>query len=623
MESTSRRDLLLGAAAASTASIMGIPMEVLAAAAKAKGGTLVFGSTQKPRHLNSAVQSGIATMMPAAQLFAFPLRMGSDWKPRPYLAERWETSPDGRSITLHLRKDAVFHDGKPITSEDVQFSVETVRDNHPFKTMLAPVNGVTMPDKHTAVIRLAQPHPALTLAMTTSFLPIIPKHVFGDGQNIKRHPMNAKPVGSGPFKLVEWKPGQHLILERFDKFFEKDAPALDRMILREFKDSASLILAFEKGEIDFTNLLVDPRDLARVRKVPGVQIVEPDAEAIGPLCWLAFNTKNDKLKDKRVRQAISYAIDRKFIADKIHGGIHGSATGPIANGSPFHTDKVEHYALNLAKANSLLDAAGMKRGANGTRMQLTVDSIPGVPDMKAFQEYLKPQLAKVESMSSCGCRPTFRPGRVAWPATRSRPRWTRWNWGDPVIGVHRTWISSNIRKGVIWSNTQSYPTREWMRSVPSGGHNARHGQTQEARAELQRIVVDDCPVAFMEWTGRTAYRPDVKNVQRSVWGMMMPFDKQSSLTGAQPPPMAGASARPKSSPAPRPCREIRVADRQAPHLCDRPDRGGARDQFRADPCRCRAIPRSSSRARWGGLTPRCLTRSARPTAWTSRSTSSS
>ncbi|MCP5266094.1 MAG: ABC transporter substrate-binding protein [Burkholderiaceae bacterium] len=529
MESTSRRDLLLGAAAASTASIMGIPMEVLAAAAKAKGGTLVFGSTQKPRHLNSAVQSGIATMMPAAQLFAFPLRMGSDWKPRPYLAERWETSPDGRSITLHLRKDAVFHDGKPITSEDVQFSVETVRDNHPFKTMLAPVNGVTMPDKHTAVIRLAQPHPALTLAMTTSFLPIIPKHVFGDGQNIKRHPMNAKPVGSGPFKLVEWKPGQHLILERFDKFFEKDAPALDRMILREFKDSASLILAFEKGEIDFTNLLVDPRDLARVRKVPGVQIVEPDAEAIGPLCWLAFNTKNDKLKDKRVRQAISYAIDRKFIADKIHGGIHGSATGPIANGSPFHTDKVEHYALNLAKANSLLDAAGMKRGANGTRMQLTVDSIPGVPDMKAFQEYLKPQLAKVGIDVVVRVSPDFPTWarRVAGHAFEATVD-SVWNWGDPVIGVHRTWISSNIRKGVIWSNTQSYSNPRVDAICAEAGTTLDTAKRKKLYAELQRIVVDDCPVAFLwEWTGRTAYRPDVKNVQRSVWGMMMPFDKQS------------------------------------------------------------------------------------------------
>jgi len=91
------------------------------------GGTLVIGSTQVPRHLNGAVQSGTATALPSAQLFASPLRYDADWKPQPYLAESWELAPDGKSLTLHLRGDAVFHDGKPVTSEDVAFSIMAVK----------------------------------------------------------------------------------------------------------------------------------------------------------------------------------------------------------------------------------------------------------------------------------------------------------------------------------------------------------------------------------------------------------------------------------------------------------------------------------------------------------------
>src|SRR5690606_3405644 len=88
-----------------------------------RGGTLVIGSTQQPRHLNGAVQSGVATAMPSTQIFASPLRFDGKWNPQPYLAESWKLADDGKSLTLNLRKNAVFHDGKPITSADVAFSI--------------------------------------------------------------------------------------------------------------------------------------------------------------------------------------------------------------------------------------------------------------------------------------------------------------------------------------------------------------------------------------------------------------------------------------------------------------------------------------------------------------------
>ena len=217
-----------------------------------RGGTLVASMGSNPRHLNPAVQSGIVTGFPGSQLFATPIRYDNNWEPQPYLAESWEISDGGKTVRLNLVKDAVFHDGVPIKSSDVKFSLETIQKNHPFKTMFAPVETVETPDEHTAILKLSSPHPALMLAMSSQLMSIIPEHVYGDGQDPKKHPQNSNNVvGSGPFKLVEFKSGEHVILERFDDFFIKGRPYLDKMVIKIIKDPAARTIALENGELDF------------------------------------------------------------------------------------------------------------------------------------------------------------------------------------------------------------------------------------------------------------------------------------------------------------------------------------------------------------------------------------
>ena len=207
-----------------------------------RGGTLVTVLSSNVRNLNSAVQSGIVTGYPGAQLFASPLRYDEDWTPQPYLAKSWEVSDDGLKVTLHLQENAKFHDGEPLTSEDVAFSVDVIKANHPFKSMFAPVESVDTPDAHTAVLNLSKPHPALMLAMSGQLMSIIPKHIYGDGEitDVKAHPRNNEnTIGSGPFKLVEYKSGEHVILERFDDFFIEGRPYLDKIVMRITSDPAA------------------------------------------------------------------------------------------------------------------------------------------------------------------------------------------------------------------------------------------------------------------------------------------------------------------------------------------------------------------------------------------------
>ena len=130
---------------------------------RATGQELTVIMKSPPMHLNNAVTSSTQTIQIATQLFASPLRYDLDWNPEPYLASSWSFSEDKKSLTLHLVPDAVFHDGKPVTSEDVAFSIMAIKANHPFKTMFEPVEAVDTPDPHTAVIRLSKPHPAILL----------------------------------------------------------------------------------------------------------------------------------------------------------------------------------------------------------------------------------------------------------------------------------------------------------------------------------------------------------------------------------------------------------------------------------------------------------------------------
>ena len=488
--------------------------------------TLVVGIGAVPRHLNSAVQSGVATGIPAAQVFASPLRFDTDWNPQPYLAQSWSFQDDGKSLLLKLVPGATFHDGRPITSEDVAFSIMTIKANHPFQSMFAPVERVDTPSPDIAIIRLSAPHPAILLALSPPFCPIIPKHVFGDGQNIQTHPQNATPIGSGPFRVVEFKPRESIVLEKYPGFFIKDRPRFDRVIFRIIPDPAAQAIALERGEIDLLpgGTLSQFNQLA---KSPQVVVSRKGGEAIGPLGWLAFNLKKKPFDDVRVRQAIAHAIDREFIVKQLHQGITKVATGPIAPGSPYYTDKVDPYRLDLDKANRLLDAAGLQRDAKGVRFAMAIDFLPNTPDnSQTIAEYLRPQLKKIGIEVTVRTSPDFptwarRVSTYEFDATMDGA----FNYGDPVIGVHRTYLSSNIKPGVIWSNTQSYVNPKVDELLAQATTERDVEKRKRLYAEFQRIVVADAPVTFTHvWAQGYAARKDLVNVPTSIWAPMAPYD---------------------------------------------------------------------------------------------------
>jgi peptide/nickel transport system substrate-binding protein len=488
----------------------------------------VIGSTQVPRTLNGAIQSGIATAVPSTQLFASPLRFDEKWQPHPYLATSWDLAPDGKSLTLHLRHDAYFHDGTPVTSADVAFSIMTIKKYHPFKTMFGVVERVDTPDPYTAVIRMSAPHPAILLSMSPALCPIMPEHIYGKVDNIETTPRNTTDVvGSGPFQLVSYKPGQYIILKRFDKYFLPGRPYLDRVVIEINPNPTNLVIEIERGKIQMLPFETLPRDLQRLSKDPHLAITSKGYEGIGPIDWLAFNTARKPLDDVRVRQAIAYSIDKHFISKVLLAGFAQVDDGPIVPTSPLATEDLHRYPPDLPKSKMLLDEAGYKPGSDGVRFKLTIDYIPGAPDLQRnIAEYVAAQLKKVGIDVTVRASPDF-------------PTWAKriashdfdltmdivFNWGDPVIGVARTYLSSNIRD-VIWTNTQSYRNPEVDKLLEEAGTEINVEKRKALYAKFQQIVTEQLPIDYIAIVPyHTVYSKQVGNVPINIWGVMSPLDE--------------------------------------------------------------------------------------------------
>lgn len=521
--SLSRRTLCL---AGSSALVLG-QLPFAQAQEIKSGGTLVMGLTSAPRHLNGAVQSGFATAVPSTQLFASPLRFDDKWAPQPYLAESWKLADDGKSLTLNLRKNAVFHDGKPVTSADVAFSIMAIKANHPFTTMMGPVDRVETPDPFTAIVRMSVPHPAIVLSMSPALCPILPKHIYGDGQDLKSHPRNsADVVGSGPFRFVEFKAGQRIVLERFDKFFMPNKPYLDKLVFSIQPDPASQMLSFERGDLQMI-LVSSPTDIARLTRNAQVTLTPKGYEGIGSINWLAFNLAKKPLSDVQVRKAIATAIDKNFITKALMGGYAQVADGPIAASSPFAVPDVVRYPFDLKKAGEMLDAAGYKAGEGGERFKLTIDYLPGIDDQqKNVAEYIRTSLKKIGitvDVRTSADFPTWAKRMATHDFDLSMDQ--VYNWGDPVIGVHRTYLSTNIRP-IVWTNTQSYSNPKVDELLNSAGQVLDPVKRKAYYATFQKIVTDELPIAFINTVpSRTASSKKIGNVPMTIWGPMSPYDE--------------------------------------------------------------------------------------------------
>ncbi|MEO8546703.1 MAG: ABC transporter substrate-binding protein, partial [Burkholderiaceae bacterium] len=250
-------------------------------------------------------------------------------------------------------------------------------------------------------------------------------------------------------------------------------------------------------------------------------------DGIGALNWLAFNTARKPFSDVRVRKAIATAIDKNFVTKALMGGFAQPADGPIVAGSPFATKDVVRYPVDLKKAAAMLDEAGFKPGANGERFKLTIDYLPGTDDQqKTVAEYVRAQLKKIGISAEVRTSADF----PAWAKRLADKDFDLsmdlvFNWGDPVIGVHRTYLSTNI-KPIVWTNTQSYSNPKVDELLNTAGSTLDPVKRKADYAAFQKIVTDELPVYFINQVPyHTAANKKVGNLPTTIWGPLAPYDE--------------------------------------------------------------------------------------------------
>ena len=178
------------------------------------GGTLVMVVQPEPPTLASYQSTAGPVGQVATKVYEGLLEYDFKLNPQPGLAKSWTVSPDGKTITFKLQENVTFHDGKPFTSADVKFTVlEVLKKSHPrgINTFRA-VESIDTPDRNTVVFKMSEPAPYMLMALSGYESPMLPKHIFENGE-IGKHPNADKPIGTGPFKFVDWQKGQFM---RFD-----------------------------------------------------------------------------------------------------------------------------------------------------------------------------------------------------------------------------------------------------------------------------------------------------------------------------------------------------------------------------------------------------------------------
>ena len=522
-----------------SAGMAGLPLDSAWAAddtsggAPRKGGTLVMVVQPEPPTLASYNNTSGPIGQVAPKVYDGLLEYDMDLNPIAGLAKSWIVSPDGKTVTFKLEEGVRFHDGKPFTSADVQYSImEVLKKVHPRgPTNFQEVEAVDTPDAHTAIFRLKNAAPYMMKALSAYESPMVPKHLF-EGTDLHNNAYANKPIGTGPFKFVEWQRGQYMRFDRNPDYWRKGKPYFDRVVARFIGEAQTRTAAVERGEVAFAAYNAVPNvDAKRLSTSSTLMVTTRGYEMDAPIVELEFNTKRKPFDNQKVRQAIAYAIDRRFVIDNIWFGYGKPATGPISSnfrGTGLYTDEVLRYDVpnRMQLANRLLDEAGYPRKGDGTRFEMMHDITPYGEEWRRFGEYVQQVLQQL------GIKATLRYEDV--------PTWIRriytnydydmtsdWlkTFGDPVIGVQRQYWSKAIRPGTPWVNGTRWTSPKVDELLEAAAVEPDPKRRNELYHEFQKIVVEASQIVWvMELDFTTVYNRKLQNAVISPLGVNTSFD---------------------------------------------------------------------------------------------------
>jgi peptide/nickel transport system substrate-binding protein len=490
-----------------------------------RGGTLNFLVKPEPPHLQGAISSADPVWQTTAKFHNGLLNYDLALKPVPELAQSWEVSGDGLVITFHLREGVKFHDRTDFTSADVKFTMEEViKKFHPRgRTVFAHLTDVATPDPHTAVFKFDTPAPYAMYAFNASETPMLPKHIY-EGTDIGSNPNNSRPIGTGPFRFLEWKKGQYIIAARNEDYWDTGKPYLDKVIMRIIPDASARAIALESGELDVGGPWPVPiAEQARFESLDNLMLEKRGYSMISPMLWLEFNMRDPRFSDVRVRQALAYAINKDLLAETVWYGSASAATGPITKSSQFYTADVPKFTYNPKKARALLDAAGLKPSADGVLLHITFDVAPYDDNYLRSGEFVRQQLKEVGVNAELRGQDTPTYFRRIWTDNDFMLNmYGISNSPDPTIGVQRMYWSKNILKGSPFTNGSGFSNPKVDALLEMAQVETDPAKREAVWHDFQRLAMTELPIVpLLQLDMTTILNKRVKNL---VYGGLGIYD---------------------------------------------------------------------------------------------------
>ena len=368
---------------------------------------LIWGTQQEPDSLNPILSDMFATTQISNLCHGFLVRIDDKMNIVPDLIEEVPSldnggiSEDYLTWTYHLRKNATWHDGAPVTSKDVAFTQRLIMDpefNASTRDIHDKVASLETPDEHTVVFHLKEVFAPFYLIFND--LPILPEHLLGakTGKEMNTDPYNRNPVGAGPYKLKAWESGALMEFAAYDGYF-RGRPKIDEIAVKFIPEEQVLMVQLQTGEIDYYDS-ANTTQYDELRKIPGVTVTATPANT-----WEHLDLQCDKplLSDKRVRRAIGYAIDKQQISEKVYRGLWKPAYSDQAPLSwAYDPGNESRLVYDSAKAMALLDEAGWKdsdgdgvRDRDGQKLSLQISTPAGKPGRERTEQVIQEQLRKV------------------------------------------------------------------------------------------------------------------------------------------------------------------------------------------------------------------------------------
>lgn len=476
------------------------PTDVPAAGAgePVQGGTVTRAISSEPPSLDphGAAGSGQNAILP--YLLDTLIYRDTDNSYKPYLAEAWAVSEDGKTITFTLRQDVTFHDGTPMNAEAVQATFARLMQDDSKSSLagsFANVEKIEATSAYEVVFTLKQPSSTLLNTLTTAYAGIIsPTAVEQSGDQF-----GMNPVGTGPFKLESWKPGEEIALVRNEAYAwappvvqNPGAPYLDKLVFKIIPDASAQLTAFQTGEVDVM-FINQSSQIAKLEKDSAARL---DETALNSLIYLSFNMQASPMDNRQVRLAVAHAVNKQELIQLALGGIGEAVFSPLAPTLPGFDPTLSSLApaFDLQQSEALLTEAGFTRQPDGTWLSaetgeplalelLTSTRAPN----EALATVLQAQLKEAGIPLTIRALESAAAGEAATQGDYQVMLW-RYDWNDAdVLSVYLS--SSRIGK----TNRTFYSNPDVDEALSAAAREIDPEKRDAFYSAAQKILIEDQP----------------------------------------------------------------------------------------------------------------------------------